>query len=258
MTEALTDSGFTCIRHSHNAINTGMTTSTSHDIKQHKYGAVWVEFPLKGQHVKQRKWFAHMSQLCVWANLCYALGIQFILFGSTGSKWDDPQLQVLMTDGKLHIAKHRLCHFGIKIDQFQTEPSGTCFATASTIPVKSHPCLCKVRFEDHKIDWNTPPTSSQCNLKLKAAVALGRAILGECSLRSAETGPVRTAPDSTNNSTFSITPTNNSADSDYKRLQERCKSIEASPHRIAVEDDQAGLEPVLPIRARLEPALLTE
>ena len=240
MTEALTDSGLTCTRHSHDAVNTGMTTSISHDIKQHKYGAVWVEFPFKGQHVKPRKWFAHMSQLCLWANLCFGIGIQFIVFGGTGTKWNDPQLQVLMTDGKLQIAKHRLCHFGIKIDQFQPEPSGTCFATASTIPVKSLPCVCKVRFEDHKIDWNTPSTSSQSNLKLKATVAIGRAILGDCSLSPKiplATEPMRTAPDSNPNriNTYTVSP-----QEERKRLQERCKSIEASVCRIAVEDDQAA------------------
>ena len=120
MTEALSDNGLTCIRHSHDAVNTGMTGHISHDIKEHKYAAMCVEFPFKGQHVRPRKWFAHMSQLCVWANLCFGIGIQFILFGSTGKKWDDPQLQIMMDDKKMHISKHRLCHFDIKIDPFQS------------------------------------------------------------------------------------------------------------------------------------------
>ena len=36
MTEALAKNGFTCVRHTHDAVNTGMTTHLSHDIKEHK------------------------------------------------------------------------------------------------------------------------------------------------------------------------------------------------------------------------------
>ena len=247
MTEALTDNGYTCVRHSHDAVNTGMTTHISHDIKQHKYTAMWVEYPLKGQHVRPRRWFAYMSQLCVWANLCLGIGIQFILFGSTGKKWEDPQLQVMMSENKLHVSKHRLCHYGIKIDPFQSEPSGTCFATASTIPIKGHPCLCKIKFEDHKIDWNTPATSSQSNLKLKATVAMGRAILGDCRItQEKEKGPMRIAPDSNSNAVdTNPTFTTDSPGDQRKKLRDRCKDIEASAHKVIVDSDQAGLEPAL-------------
>ena len=94
MTGVLTDSGFACLRHRHTSVNTGTTTRLRKDIKEGKYDLIWVEFPVQGFHVKHEQYFAHMSQLCLWASLSAKLGNQFIIFGSTGTKRDDPQIQV--------------------------------------------------------------------------------------------------------------------------------------------------------------------
>ena len=95
MTGVLTNSGFACLRHGHTAVSTGQTTHLSKDIKEGKYVLIWVEFPVQGFHVKHEKYFAHMSQLCLWVSLSAKLGNQFIILESIGTKWDDPQIQIL-------------------------------------------------------------------------------------------------------------------------------------------------------------------
>ena len=235
MAEVFTEYGYTTTRHTHEAVNTGLTQHLSRELKEMKYAVVWIEFPIEGHHVRPKKYFAHMAQLCNWASLCAGIGTQLIIFGSTGKKWSDPQLQILLCDGKLHIAKHRACHFGIKLDAMQSEPSGSCFATASTQKIPSHQCKCDVPYEQHRIDWHTPPTSSQSNLKLTASAAIGKAILPECVPRGGL--GQRNAPDSIE--------TNDSIADSYlteghqRKIKDRCKRIKKSELIVPVGNDEA-------------------
>ena len=148
-----------------------LLNKSGRELKEQKYDVVWIEFPFQGQHVRHKRYAAHVAQLCIWATLCFEIGTQFTIFGSTGQKWSDPQIQALLSDGKLQIAKHRACHFGIKPDSFQQQPSGSCFATACTLPIPWHKCKCNIPIEQHRLDWHTTPTS-QCNLKIKASIAI--------------------------------------------------------------------------------------
>ena len=88
------------------------------DIKESKYLAVWSEFPIPGCHsIRADRAHAHMAQICSWARLCRDNAIPFIMFGSFGKKWGDPQVKAMVDDRRLHMAYHRLCHFGIKMAQ---------------------------------------------------------------------------------------------------------------------------------------------
>ena len=190
--------GFTVERHAHRAINTGLTNCIPQKIKQRQYTALWSEFPITGPHIRAERAFAHMSQLCAWARLCADVGIPFILFGSFGKKWADPQLRVMIEDRRLHVSYHRLCHFGLKVDSTQQEPSSTCFVSASSFSLPSHCCRCGVAKEAHKLDGNAPPASSQDKLRLRAQIAICGKLIDKLS-DIFDVGALRNAPDSTNN-----------------------------------------------------------
>ena len=160
----LQDLEFTVERHCHRTVNTGFTNDITHRIKQGNFALVWSEFPLPGQHLQPSKMFAHFSQLCCWARLCSDTGTPFVLFGSFGKKWENAQVKALVNDAHLSVAHHRLCHFNLRVDSSQAEPSSTCFMSASTFRMESHRCQCSVPKESHKLDWNVQPTSSQDKL----------------------------------------------------------------------------------------------
>ena len=188
--------GLTVERHAHRALNTGLTNLIPHKIKQLHYLAVWSEFPISGLHVRTDRIFPHMSQLCAWARLCADVDTPFILLGSFGKKWSDPQLKVMIDDGRLHISHHRLCHFGLKVDNSQVEPSNTCFVAASTRHLPSHCCRCDVPKDGHKLDWNTQPSSSQDRLRLRSQIAISGKLIDEL-FDTFALGALRSAPDST-------------------------------------------------------------
>ena len=134
--------GYVGVRHAHNAVNTGLTNDVAHMIKTYSFAIIWSEFPIAGVHVRLQRYHARMAQLCTWARLCYDVGVPFVLFGSFGRKWQDPQLKVMFDDQKLHKSYHRMCHFKLKVDSSQTDPSSTCFVAASTASLPSHSCEC--------------------------------------------------------------------------------------------------------------------
>ena len=123
--------GFTPVRYSHWSINTGSTNEIGAQLKAYRYKLVWVDFPRLGNKTRP---YAHMTCLVNWANLCLQLGIPFVIFGSFGKKWNDPQLIAAIDSKTLQKRHHRLCHFGIKADESMAGPSSGCFITASTVP----------------------------------------------------------------------------------------------------------------------------
>ena len=174
-------------------MNTGATNHISNDIKQGKIKVLWSEFPIKGHSVKLDRFFAHMSQLGIWARLCSDNGVDFMLVGSFGPKWNDAQIETMIADGLLSTSYHRMCHFNLKVDSSQKEPSGSCFVIAANFLVKSHPCICNVSREEHVLDWKTRPSSSQSRLKSKALFAMMEKMLHELEGR---VGSRRSTPDS--------------------------------------------------------------
>ena len=151
------ESGYTPIRYSHWGINTGQTNEVGAHLKAYRYALVWCDFPKLGNKARP---YAHMTCLINWANLCRQLGIPFVLFGSFGKKWNDPQLLAAVDSGTLQKRHHRLCHFGITVSGATDVPSSTCFVTAATVPLPAHPCRCEVPQAQHKMDLKTEPGPS--------------------------------------------------------------------------------------------------
>ena len=119
--------GYVPVRYSHWGINTGQTNTIGAQLKSYRFSIVWVSFPKLTN--KDRK-YAHMTCLLNWARSCKELGIPFVLFGSYGKKWEDPQLFASTSDGTLQKRHHRLCHFGLHVEPGTAKPSSICFDIA--------------------------------------------------------------------------------------------------------------------------------
>ena len=179
VTEAFQRLGYRCIRHCHRAINTGTTSRVAHDIKQNKVVFLYIEFPVVGKHVKPKEHFAVISQLLSWARLCSDCDVPFLMLGSLGSKWKDPQIATAVADRLLTLAHHRRCAFDLRINNTMQQPSGTCYVSAATIDVRPHRCRCEVKQEDHMMYYKTMNTSSQNRIRDKAQVEVGDRIIQE-------------------------------------------------------------------------------
>ena len=106
ITDTLQTLGYTVERHTHREINTGLTNLVAGNIKKSHYLAIWIEFPISGMHIRSDRSFAHFSQLCSWGRLCADTSTPYVLFGSFGKKWSNPQLQTLVNDGRFYVAHH--------------------------------------------------------------------------------------------------------------------------------------------------------
>ena len=145
------------VRYSHWGINTGQTNTIGAELKSYKYRMVWINHPKLSN--KQRT-YAHMTCLVNWAVLCSQLGIPYVMFGSFGKKWNDPQL-IAATDSKtLHKRHHRLCHYGLTVDPSLKGPSSVCYITLSTVVLPAHPCRCEVSQTEHTMDLKSAEKNS--------------------------------------------------------------------------------------------------
>ena len=91
MAGAFQDFGCSVIRHTHRAVNTGMTNPISGHIKQDLVSLIWSEFPIPSMHVSQDKYHSHITQLCTWVKLCHSVGPVFVLLGSVGKNLRNTQ-----------------------------------------------------------------------------------------------------------------------------------------------------------------------
>ena len=181
------------VRHAPRELNTGLTNTVAREIKDGKYAAVIAEMIVPGVHVAPPRHHAAMHQLCAWALLCIAVGIPMVIIGSFGAKWTEPQVTALISDGKLTVAHHRMCHFGVKVDPTAPLASGACVVTASTVPLPAHPCRCSGGPRaNHSSDFKTEiPINSKGSgplfqLKHKAHVLMAKNILHELALSLAK------------------------------------------------------------------------
>ena len=101
-----------------------------------------------------------------------------MLFGHIGSLKKDAQVQVAVQHKVLYLSLHRMCHFGLRVDVSQKQPSSVCFAGASTEPIEGHPCACEGPNVEHVYDWKTIPFSSERDLRFQAYVGMATHLLG--------------------------------------------------------------------------------
>ena len=95
-----------------------------------------------------------MNQLCTWLQLAGELHIPAGTFGAFGHVWQHEGVQTLIRDHAFCKSHHRACHFGLKLDPKQTEPSKICFVFLCNVKTPSHLCKCSVPQHDHKLDWS--------------------------------------------------------------------------------------------------------
>ena len=149
--------GFIPVRYSHWGINTGQTNTIGAELKAQKYAMVWIDFP---KLINKDRRYNHITTLVNWAQTCADNGIPYVILGSFGKKWDDPQLLSAVDRGLLQRRHHRLCYFGLKINMSMTEPSSTCFVTLATFRMPAHPCRCGLSQQDHTMDLKLEPPST--------------------------------------------------------------------------------------------------
>ena len=174
LTSALQDRGWKAVRYSPQQINVGNTSQVAHDIKQGKYDLLWIDLPQIGRHVPKERMHAALSQTCRWLQLASEVDMMACAFGAFGAAWNHENFQVLTQKHNFHKSYHRACHFGLKLDQSQKEPSKICFVLLSTPKIESHLCKCSVTQSEHKLDWKGTQTSiaRQPRAKLQQQIAM--------------------------------------------------------------------------------------
>lgn len=145
----------------HRALATGMTGEVLQMIRTKVFDFIFAEFPIAGRHIPQESMHKICSTICHWAKAAADSGTLFVLFGLDGKKWMEPQISAILDERVLHKAWHRACHFGIKIDATQPQPSSTCWVTASTMQLASHKCNCTTSRQDHVLDFKAAPSAGR-------------------------------------------------------------------------------------------------
>ena len=158
MAKVLCDRGFQCERHEPRAVNTQYTSHVPAQLSRGAYQLIWIEFPRKADRENGR---GIIGRLMLWLETCSRALIPAFMFGPVGPHWRDAHLIQLINREQVYRTIHRACHFGLKIDATQEEPSSAAFVCVSTVNVEPHPCLCKVSQECHKLDWHTQEPSRQ-------------------------------------------------------------------------------------------------
>ena len=170
----LQDAGWTVEHLHHNQVNSSATSELARRLKEGRIHAVWSDMPLPGRHVPRCRLSAHMTQLCLWMQLCGELGCVACLFGAYGSQWLNPSVADLIGRGQLVKSYHRACALGLRLDVQQKAPSSTCFVSASTgVVLPGHPCRCPEAQNAHVLDWTSSKLPHQRRLRgrLHSAVA---------------------------------------------------------------------------------------
>ena len=155
----LQNNGWKVVRYSPHQINSGNTSHLAYEIKQGHFNLLWIDMPHVGRHVPKAKMHSALSQLCRWLQLASEVGVTACTFGAFGHSWNHENFAVLTQQHHFHKSYHRACHFGLKMDINQTEPSKICFVLLSTPKVESHLCKCEVPQTAHKLDWKSDQTS---------------------------------------------------------------------------------------------------
>ena len=170
MTGVFQDKGYACERHAPSAVNTVYTSHVIAKLRRNCYSAVWLDYPRKSILARGR---GILSQLLLWLVVCARAQVPAYLFGPSGSHWNERQLRQMCADPLFYETRHRACHFGLKLDAMQPEPSAASFTCLSTVAVVPHLCLCKVGLQEHKLDWVRQDPHRQTNAT--AAGTLGAA-----------------------------------------------------------------------------------
>ena len=192
------------MRYSHWGINTGQTNTIGAELKAQKYAMVWIDFP---KLINKDRRYNHITTLVNWAQICADNGIPYVMLGSFGKKWEEPQLLSAVDRGLLQRRHHRLCHFGLKINMSMSEPSSTCFVTLATFRTPAHPCRCGLSQQDHTMDLRIDPPSSTNKHVDRAQLEIMGYLLRSCLDACASALPV-SSPGTVAVATGVVTPYN--------------------------------------------------
>ena len=80
----------------HRALNNGETGDVLQKIRTQYFKFIFVEFPISGRHVAKEDMHKTCATICHWAKAGSDNETPFVLFGSEGKKWMEPQISALV------------------------------------------------------------------------------------------------------------------------------------------------------------------
>lgn len=169
----LQEAAWKTVRYSPQQINSGATPQLSHDLKHGRFQFLWIDMPQVGRQIPKDRMQSAMIQVCRWVQLACEAGIPACLFGAFGRAWLNEDIQALMQYHGMSKSYHRACHFGLRLNKGQPEPSKICFVLLSSPSVQSSPCKCNLPQVGHKMDWNhlTKTVARQARNQLQSRIS---------------------------------------------------------------------------------------
>ena len=148
VTEVLQKHGFVVERRRQKEVTTGLVGHVSRLILDRMIAFIYVDFPLHLARREESFWHRVMT----WARFATENKVAFVLLGSSGKKLQIAEILKSRDEGTISLTSHRLCHFGIKLNEQSPMQSGTSFSMATNLPIKSHAC-CGKPADQHEKEW---------------------------------------------------------------------------------------------------------
>lgn len=177
--------GWKAIRFSPHQINTGTTANVGQDIKKGLYDLLWIDMPLPGRHIAKDRMHSALTQLCRWLQLASECGVPAGLFGAFGNNWKHTALLTLVSEHNFAKSYHRACHFKLKLNKQQTQPSKICFVYLGNPRAQSHICKCQVAQNEHRMDWSTHDASISRRPRMQLQQTIAQEVLKQLVIQQA-------------------------------------------------------------------------
>ena len=177
--------GWKAIRFSPHQINTGTTANVGQDITKGLYDLLWIDMPLPGRHIAKDRMHSALTQLCRWLQLASECGVPAGLFGAFGNNWKHTALLTLVSEHNFAKSYHRACHFKLKLNKQQTQPSKICFVYLGNPRAQSHICKCQVAQNEHRMDWSTHDASISRRPRMQLQQTIAQEVLKQLVIQQA-------------------------------------------------------------------------
>ena len=147
-------------------------------IKSKRFSQIWISYQRrKTCEVTSNRLKKFLSVTHEWIHEAITAKTQVFILSVTGDHVMQNPYGQLAEEEILKVSKHRLCHFGYKVDPNQAEPSNVCFRIYSTEDIPSHPCRCNLPFQDHRSDWKTSGTLENAQPKSRVTTLVCKHVL---------------------------------------------------------------------------------
>ena len=148
--------GYECDRLTHNELLSSSGAEYTGKLLKGEYNLLWICTP-DDWHVRTsaKKSTTHWQRIQNWIQKAMLLGIMLVVFGPPGFLWKMPNIKETLQDSNMQQMKIRVCHFDLRYDRSNKQPSGSYMqlATNATISSRMWQCNCNIPITDHVLDW---------------------------------------------------------------------------------------------------------